>query len=58
MLSARDIGRTARERHGGAMGFAEALLLAYNRKSKYGLHQSKLYGNRYSADKLEDENNQ
>jgi len=53
VFSARDIGRTARERHGGAMGFAEALLLAYNRKSKYGLHQSKLYGNRYNMNEFE-----
>lgn len=48
-FSARDISRTARERRAGSLGYAEALLMAYNRKSKYGLSWSKLYG-RKTAD--------
>jgi hypothetical protein len=44
IFSARDISRTARERRAGSLGFAEALLMAYNRKSKAGLQWSKLYG--------------
>jgi len=48
--SARDISRTARERHGGQQGFAEALLLAYNRKAKTGLPWWKLYGRKPNGD--------
>lgn len=44
IFSARDISRTARERRAGSLGFAEALLMAYNRKSKSGLPWTKLYG--------------
>lgn len=44
IFSARDISRTARERRAGSLGYAEALLMAYNRKSKSGLPWSKLYG--------------
>ena len=44
IFSARDISRTARERRAGSLGFAEALLMAYNRKSKSGLPWKKLYG--------------
>lgn len=50
LFSARDISRTARERRAGSLGYAEALLIAYNRKSKSGLPWSKLYG-RQSAEK-------
>ena len=42
-FSAKDITRTARERRSGSIGFAEALLLAYNRRSKAGLPWEKLY---------------
>mgnify|MGYP007061163749 FL=1 len=36
-VSVREISRTARERRAGSLGFAEALLLEYNKKSKYSL---------------------
>lgn len=42
-FSARDIGRTAKERKAGSLGYAEAMLLAYNRKMKYPLPWSDLY---------------
>lgn len=44
--SAREIGRTARERKAGSLGYAEAMLIAYNRKMKGGLKWSKLYANK------------
>ena len=44
IYSARDISRTAHERRAGSLGFAEALLMAYNRKTKSGLPWAKLYG--------------
>lgn len=34
-ISVREISRTARERRAGSLGFAEALLLTYNKKSAF-----------------------
>ena len=42
-ISEREIIRNARERNGGMMGFAEAILIAYNRKMHNGLALEKLY---------------
>lgn len=42
-FSAREITRNAKERRSGSLGYAEALLLAYNKKSKYPLRWSNLY---------------
>ncbi len=44
--SAREISRTAKERKAGSLGYAEALLLAYNRRMKGGLKWNKLYSNK------------
>lgn len=41
--SAKDISRTAKERRAGSLGYAEAMLLAYNRKMRYPLRWGKLY---------------
>ncbi len=38
------IGRTAKERRPGALGYAETMLIAYNAKCKYRLPMKKLYG--------------
>ena len=43
IYSARDISRTAKERKAGSIGYAEAMLVAYNKKLKAGLRWSKLY---------------
>ncbi len=43
--SAKDIIRTAKERRAGAIGYAEAMLIAYNKKMKYPLRWSNLYNN-------------
>lgn len=42
-FSSREIGRTAKERKAGSLGYAEAILIAYNKKLKYPLKWSKLY---------------
>lgn len=42
---AKDIIRTAKERRAGAIGYAEAMLIAYNKKMKYPLRWSNLYSN-------------
>ncbi len=43
--SAKEIIRTAKERRAGALGYSEAILLAYNKKMKYPLRWSSLYIN-------------
>lgn len=58
-FSAREITRTARERRAGCMGYAEAILIAYNKKMKYPLRWSNLYNKKtnksdYSEDDLSD----
>jgi len=45
-FSAREIGRTAKERKAGSLGYAEAMLIAYNKKMKSALRWSKLYTNK------------
>jgi len=46
IYSSRDIGRTAKERRAGAIGYAEAMLIAYNKKMKSALKWSELYTNK------------
>ncbi len=41
--SVKEIGRTAKERHAGSLGYAEALLIYYNKKMKSALHWGNLY---------------
>ena len=43
--SVKSIIRTAKERRPGVLGYAEAMLIAYNAKNKYRLPVKKLYGN-------------
>ena len=42
-VSEKEIIRTAKERRGGTMGFAEAMLIVYNRKMRNPLPLEKLY---------------
>ena len=42
-MSVKLLSRTAKERRPGSMGYAEAMLLAYNRNCKYPLKWTKLY---------------
>ena len=43
--SVKAIIRNAKERRPGALGYAEAMVIAYNAKNKYRLSMRKLYGN-------------
>jgi len=43
ILSAKEIGRIAKERKAGSFGYSEAMLLFYNKRMKSPLHWSKLY---------------
>ena len=59
-LSVKSIIRTAKERRPGAMGFAEAMMLAYNNRNKYRLSLRTLYGGKNivnDPDELDDEEN-
>ena len=42
-VSPKEITRTAKERQNGSMGFAEVIVMYYNKKSKYALPMSRLY---------------
>jgi len=42
-VSIKEISRTAKERRAGSLGFAETLLLFYNKKNKNPLHWETLY---------------
>ena len=53
-LSTKMIARNAKERCPGALGYAEAMLFAYNAKNKYRLSIRKLYG-KSSAGDFEDD---
>jgi hypothetical protein len=48
-FSSREIGRTAKERKAGSLGYAEAMLIAYNKRMKAALKWSKLYTNRFGV---------
>lgn len=48
-FSSREIGRTAKERKAGSLGYAEAMLIAYNKKMKSPLRWSKLYAGKKAA---------
>ena len=49
------IGRTAKDRRPGAMGYAEAMLIAYNTKTKNRLPMKMLYGKNYDEEIEEEE---
>jgi hypothetical protein len=45
-VSAREIARTAKDRRAGSLGYAEAILNIYNKKTKAGLSMQRLYESR------------
>lgn len=50
--SVREIMRTAKERRAGSLGFAETMLILYNKKTKFGLSWPSLYS--HKGRKLDD----
>ena len=44
--SVREITRTAKDRRAGSLGFAETMLIQYNKKTKNGLRWSNLYSHK------------
>lgn len=55
LVPMKTIIRTARERRPGALGYAEAILVYYNKKCKYKLSMKKLYGINSDEDDIEDD---
>jgi len=47
VFSSREIGRTAKERKAGSLGYSEAMLIAYNKRMKAALKWSRLYTNKF-----------
>ena len=45
----REIIRTAKDRHAGTQGYAEAMLLQYNKRLKYPLRWNSLHGGNATA---------
>ena len=54
-VSVKQIIRTARERRPGALGYSEAMILAYNAKNKYRLSLRTLYGGKNIIGEVDDE---
>ena len=55
LIPMKTIIRTARERRPGSLGYAEAMLVFYNKKCKYRLSMTKLYGTASDEDDLDDD---
>ena len=55
LIPMKTIIRTARERRPGSLGYAEAMLVFYNKKCKYRLSMRKLYGTASDEDDLDDD---
>lgn len=53
-ISSKELSRNAKDRKAGSMGYAEAILLNYNKKQHTGLSIGQLYGR--SKKRAEDEN--
>lgn len=53
-FSSKEIGRTAKERKAGSLGYAEAMLIAYNKRMKSALKWSKLYTNKIGIEEESD----
>lgn len=54
-MSVKSIIRTARERRPGALGYSEAMMLAYNAKNKYHLSLKTLYGGKSVTNDTDEE---
>ena len=55
LIPMKTIIRTARERRPSSLGYAEAMLVFYNKKCRYRLSMRKLYGTASDEDDLDDD---
>ena len=49
-LGVKELSRIAKERGAGSLCYAEAMLVAYNRKCKYTLRMTKLHSGKVAAE--------
>ena len=49
-ISIKEISRTAKERRAGSLGYAESMLIYYNKKMRTPLHWNDLYSNKQNKD--------
>ena len=56
-VSLKELVRTAKERRAGSLGYAEAMLVFYNKKLKAPLHWNNLYANKVSKETISEGNN-
>ena len=56
-ISLKEITRTARERRTGSLGYAEAMLVFYNKKLKAPLHWNTLYSNKAAKEREQEDEN-
>jgi hypothetical protein len=54
-ISIKELTRTARDRQRGSLGYAEAILIYYNKKSRNGLPWDKLYTHKIKSRPVEEE---
>ena len=52
-VSVKAIIRAAKERRPGALGYSEAMIIEYNKKSKFRLSLKALYGGKQTSDEDE-----
>lgn len=52
-VSVKAIIRAAKERRPGALGYSEAMIIEYNKKSKFRLSLKTLYGGKQTSDEDE-----
>ena len=45
-VSIKELARTAKDRRAGSLGYAEAIVIFYNKKNHSALHMGKLYNNK------------
>ena len=57
-ISLKEITRTARERRTGSLGYAEAMLVFYNKKLKAPLHWNTLYSNKAAKEREQEDENE
>lgn len=57
-VSIKEISKTAKDRRAGSLGFAEAMLLLYNKKMRAALPWNELYSNKIAKNCITEEDNE
>ena len=57
-VSIKEISKTAKDRRAGSLGFAEAMLLLYNKEMRAALPWNELYSNKIAKNSIRDDDNE